>query len=444
MIVNRRWGQWDDIVSVFSMILFSYIIIEDTYYIMIRFEYIAIVVTAIILILIFTIPSKGVPYDKQANLMLTRYKSMGDKRRPLSDLLKDSDEIPASQQSFVNFHMMSMRFTGCIGPFENGYFDPENAVNYAVLAGTRCFVLDIDYLDNCPTEYFPCIVVRDTQNRYMLSTENRKKCENVVAKGSIEQVSNCIAKYAFGSGVQNKDDPVVVVLNFLRVPPRDADKAEYFSRVALSLQPLQSRFLQNEPDGHYYRQEREDKLLTNPISRYYGKVLVFSNADTSIFREENYRKNDVREDLDYFVNMTLSYTQTPLGATGRLADGKAAFGSLDSFQGFLVIPTKNVDSTINRLKLQWTIALSDTPHVFSTKEQFNQITDGLGVHSVPTALFDDGNDYLFKDDWFGTYSFKPKKDGQRYVLPPTFIPGEPSKKLDANGGMLRSPTLDMK
>ena len=378
-------------------------------------------------------------YQKQLAIM-TAYGSTSDAKRPYTDL---STDMPPAQQNFVNFFALGCRYPSYVGPMNNGYLDADIGVQAAVNAGCRVFVLDIDYLDDCSeaaTQYFPRLVVRDIQGKLMIKASGNQPFCNTESTSNIKEVCDKINTYAFGPACQQATDPVVLVLYFQRQPPgsyKSKAVLDYFSHVAKALAPLQDRFITNELDGGtFYRQKQENRLLINNIKDYAGKVLVFSNANTSGFREVPYA---VEEDLDYMVHLRLSYTQTKLGITEN--DAGASYGVLQTAEDFTVIPGDRTDEVAEHTKLRWTICLSRDPGATVSADIYSQITKKFGVHCVPAVLFDPAAAYLFSDSLFKTHGWLPKPLALRYIKPPVVTPARPSPTTDAKGGNLRAPSV---
>jgi len=381
-------------------------------------------------------------YRNQVKLLSDKYEPLASKRRPVTELLNNND-MPTVQQCFVNFYSLGCRYTGYIGPMDEGYWDPDIAVQMAVKAGCRTFILEIDYLDECNGEnikYFPRIVVRDVQGKLRIKYNSNSPFCNSPTHSNIRDVCEKINFYAFADGCQNREDPVVIVLYFLRQPPgsyKSKTVLDYYSNVAKALSPFQNRLLKNELEGGtYYRQSQEGRLLINNIKDYSGKVLIFSNANTTGFRETHvYLPN---EDLDFLTNLRLMYAQTKLGVTEN--GSTAPFGILETAEDYMIIPTDREEEIAEATKLRWTICLSQDPSKSVTKEIYNKITSTFGVHCIPILLFDTKNNDFITDK-FNTYSFIPKPEPLRYIKPPVVIPAEPNPSTNANHGMLRSPTI---
>lgn len=389
-------------------------------------------------------PKVETRYQDQVKLLSDKYNPTASARRPITDLLVKGDVMPEVEQNFVNFYAMGCRYTGYIGPMDEGYFDPDVSVQLAVNSGCRVFVLEIDYLDECKGEtikYFPRIVVRDAQNKLRIKYNSNRPICNSPQHSNIKDVCDKINFYAFTESCQNRTDPIVIILYFLRQPPgsyKSKTVLDYYSNVAKALSPFQNRLLTNELDGGtFYRQKQEGRLLINKITDYNNKVLVFSNANTNGFREV--QTYSPMEDLDFLVNLRLSYTQTKLGVTSN--DSGATFGVLETVEDYLTIPSDRSDEVIENTKMRWTICLSKDPTVAVSKNDFTRITSTFGVNCIPAMLFDNSNEFMFTDTTFKTYSFMPKPEPLRYIKPPVVIPSEPNPSTDAHQGLLRAPTI---
>lgn len=377
-------------------------------------------------------------HQAQVALLAKTFRPFASAKRPVSNLVA-SNGMPVDQQCLVNFFALGCRYTGYIGPIKNGYMSPDIAVQSAVQAGCRVFVLDIDYLDDCGTPYMPRIVVRDSQNKLQIRRSSDLPLCPTADQSNLRTVCEKINYYAFSDECQQSTDPIVIVLYFLRQPPGSSTSLtvlNYFSEVAKALAPFQNRLLNNELEGgSFYRQKQESRLLINKITDYKGRVLVFSNANTSGFREVN--TFSPMEDLDYLVNLRLTYTQTALGIT---QNASSSFGILDTAESFTVIPADRVEDVAQNTKMRWTICLPNDPMTPVSKETFTKITTQFGVHCVPMTIFDP-HPHLFTEALFKTYGFAAKPPPLRYIKPPVVVPGVPNVSTDAKGGKLRAPTM---
>jgi hypothetical protein len=377
-------------------------------------------------------------YKTQIQLLSDTYSGTASGRQPLANGFGD---MPESEQILTNFFSLGCRFTGFIGPANDFFYDPDIAVQAAVNAGCRTFVLEIDYLDSCTGDrkYFPTLAVRDKNGRLFTNASSIKSACNSLQYSTIRDTCKSIATYAYADSCQNKSDPVIIVLYFIRQPPGPPNSEEvltYFSRVAQMLEPLKDRFLGNEINGTYYRQKQESLLLMNKISFYNNKVLIFNNAYTGGFRDSQIdKKYKPDQDLDFITNLRLSYTQTQLGVTDNTQG--ATFGQLETVDAYLTIPKDRTSTAVQQTKQKWTMCFAKDPFESVTVDIYNKVTTTYGVHCIPIIIHDiPANQYMFKNGPFAKYSFIPKPKELRMTKPPVIIAASPSQETNANGGSL--------
>ena len=343
----------------------------------------------------------------QQTLISSAYASNYDKKRAI---INDTTKLDTMKFTCLNnFYALGCRYTGYIGPIEDGYFDPVASVQMAVNAGCRVFVLDIDYIDKqCETgNYIPRIVVRDAKGRMMIQYNDQYQLNN--PNGEIRQVCDAINQYAFSPNCGNRDDPLIIVLYFLRAPPGDIQSntvLRYYSAVAKSLQVFNNRLLSNEVrNGVFHRQRQEGILLNGSIKNYQRKVLIFTNAVTTGFRTTK-MPFPTNEDLDFLVNLRLSFNQSKMGGTEK---DLTTFGILQSADDFMTIPSTTKSETVATTRKKWTICLSSNPSLPVPQKTFEFISNTYGVQCIPANLFDiEASRFLFTDKWFEINGFKPK------------------------------------
>ena len=382
----------------------------------------------------FSDVTKDPVYQAQMKDLNDTYGPGATGKRPV-----DVQDMEEDEQNLVNFYMLGCRYPGYIGPMMKGHMDADLGIQAAVNAGCRVFVMDIDYLDKCaPASYYPRLVVRDIQGKLVMHPDTNQPLCQSPDHSNLKDLFAKINFYAFSSG--QSSDPLVIVLYFHRQPPGAYNSKlvlDYYSAVAQALAPFQDRMLRNELDGGtFYRQKQEGRLLINKISDYSGKVLVFSNANTTGFRETT--AYDTTADLDYMTHLRLSYTQTQMGVTEN--GSGSVFGILQAAEDFTAIPNDRMAEVSEQTKLRWTICLSRDPSVIVPSDMYDKVTK-MGVHCVPTILFDPAATYLFTDTTFKKHGIIPKPVPLRYIKPPVIIPAAPNPSMDAKGGMLRTPVV---
>ena len=387
-------------------------------------------------------------YINQVKLLSNKYSDNSSQKRSVYELIKTFDEDDENMKSFVNFYSLGCRYAGFVGPMNDGYWDPDTAINFAVQAGCRTFILDIDY-DDKYKDMFPRIVVRSTNNINQINEKSyiKKQEEN----SNIKYVCDKINTYT--SSV-NKLDPVIIVLHFLNVPPGPKDSVtvlDYFSNVAKGLSPFKSRLLRNVSNGNYDRQKQSDQLLVNNIEKYKESVLIFSNADTSGFCGKSYKADD---DLDYLVNLRLDYVSPEdsdvslsesSGVNSACITDRQISGIIQSDTFYINnnksnIPESSKYKIINQNKKKWTICLSSNTSAPINKTGYD-IISSYGVNCIPMMIFDEKNDFMTSDKLFKKYSFLPKPAELRYIKPPIIIPNPVDPKTNSNKGALAAPVV---
>lgn len=381
-------------------------------------------------------------YKKQI-VILKKYDEQSSQRRSVYDLIKTFEPNVREMKSFVNFYSLGCRYSGFIGPMENGYWDPDVAIKYAVDAGCRTFVLDIDYDDKC--DLFPRIVVNSSNNVNQINAKTNIKCQDMNSS-NIKYVCDKINTYT-----RSISDPIIIVLYFIKIPPGRKDSTDvltYYSNVAKCLSPFKSRLLKNISNGNYDRQKQSDILLRNDIEKYKNKVLIFSNADTSGFCGKSYNIDDNIDDLDYLVNLRLKYGSdvdtSNSGANIACATDRQISGILQS-DTFYVNDNKSIitkgsstNDIIDINKKNWTICLSSNTSNPVDKIGYD-IISSYGVNCIPAMIFDPKSEFMFSDKLFKKYSYISKPDNLRLTKDPIITPNPIDKRTDSKGGSLASP-----
>jgi hypothetical protein len=374
-------------------------------------------------------------YQAQVKLLNDMYEPYATAKRPVVELQENQEkekDVPAAERILVNYQALSVRFPAFLGPAPRGYMDYDIGIAAALKAGARTFILDIDYTDsngaNGAKE--PTLVVRDIQGKSQLKADQPVPPLRIFFQTLHDQ--------AFSPSLPQSNDPLILVLYFHRRPggPTSKTTLDYYSKVAQALAPFRKRILTNELEGgKFYRHQQEGKLLMNKITNYNGKALIFSNADTSGFKDAAY---PALEDLDFLTNLRLHAPQTKLGVT-EAATG-SSFGSLLTLEDLLATPDDRKEQIKAETTQRWTLALPSNPLQSITPEQYQQLT-ALGVHALPTILFDPQQAFFFQPAMYKVYGWRYKPAALRYKKPPVVSPGEPNPSLNAHQGEIRAPRV---
>jgi hypothetical protein len=140
-------------------------------------------------------------------------------------------------------------------------------------------------------------------------------------------------------------------------------------------------------EGAFQRQEAESALLHAPLSAFSQKVILMTNADTSLFRNPAIGTYELKADLDYMTNVRvyLDNSADVLGVTEMRSNGiaNAVVVSLKRLQG--LSPTEALTfAKANRER--FVIALPSQIGNPSAEEITTALTT-LGVNVLPMNMF---------------------------------------------------------
>ena len=299
--------------------------------------------------------------------------------------------------SLINIQALAVKQAAYTGPLEkDGTFSADIGINSALRVGIRFFILQIDYLDSTKDAkafdppLMPTLLYRD--DRGVLISKNGV---------NIGDVAKMFAAYAFSAETPNSDKPLILYLHFLRTPNlvREPEKyLKYMSTVAQLLEPLNPYTIGSMPEGNFNRQKQEKILLTTSLRTFSKKVLYFSNADTSIFRNANtlgIGNIDPKYDLDYLVSMRvyLDNSSDKLGVTAMPSQGKAPAAVIVPFQRLKGLSEKDQDDFALKGKTRFVIAMPSQTGNPSIGDIEN-VLDHTAVNCIPFNLFGESSESL--------------------------------------------------
>lgn len=373
----------------------------------------------------------------QAKEYSTQLAPYNKPKQSLNSLSSDSLE-----RCLVNYAPLTVANAGYLGPDINGVYNEGDAIRGAIKAGARCFVLHIDFHED-DTLKPPLFAQKGEACLLMRDGGGVIRCLN---SGSILRVAQALSDSAYSDMAPNKNDPVILILYFVKAPtPNTKEYLRYLSSVAKQLAPLSSYHLGQTPEGIYNRQGRQNELLYSDVKLFERKLLIFSNADTSLFRNTKsvgLQPFSPREDLDYWVHLRMfKQSETDLGVT-QIADDKTFVrGMVENVSYYSILPEKEKTPTVDKNKIRWVMAISP-PGTNPTLTNTKSMLDSLGVQCIPYCLF-----HTFTEDEITTlnlwnasgWRFKPK--AIRFRKPEPVKPKAPSPQLNAQHGKITSPSL---
>ena len=353
---------------------------------------------------------------------------------------------PQPQQLLINTAVFATRLTGLLGPYNSGVYDEDNATRLALSTGSRCLILEIDYDNNI---YAPKLVYRDGLGM--------KQCLNT---GSINKVAKSIVARAFtpqNDGVPQSvaQDPLFVVLYFVRAPNQGTEKVEYtryLGAVAEELAPLRNLLLAQTPQGDYRRQALESQLFFTDYRAFKNKIILLTNANTSGFRNLQALglagELGQEQDLDFMTHARLYGRESPsqFGITGTPGGSIKPAAVITSPGYWLSTPIDRAASAVELTKEAWTLVME--PRSTATNQPDQKTLDALykvyGVHCVPTTLFADQkftDEFTAKDKIFNKAAWSDKPLLLQYVPPKAIAIQKAYPQADSGGGAVVAPKI---
>jgi hypothetical protein len=257
----------------------------------------SIVIFAIIVLILFYWTGPGVAVTNDLRGVQT---SIGTKVG-----FQNSNSAPPSEASFklVNVQPLSVKQVGFVGPSEKeGSFDPALGIQTAVRSGANFFTLQIDYLERGQDETkfdavnVPTLLYRDSVGNLISSNG-----------ASINSVAKQLANYLFSPDLGASENPIILYLHFVRAPdPVKKPEAylDFMKKVSQALEPIHTYILKDSGEN-FRRQMSESSLLQLTLPSIPNRIILLSNADTTIFRNSHATGAGVSivSDLDSFINM---------------------------------------------------------------------------------------------------------------------------------------------
>jgi len=325
---------------------------------------------------------------------------------------------PLMDTSLINLQSVAVKQAAYIGPSENdGRFDTADGIQSALKVGVRVFTLQISYLEvkkdssKFDTSYMPTLVYRNDSGDLISSNG-----------ANIKEVAKSLATYAFSESIQSSSQPLIIYLHFQRTPNaiREPEKyVKFLSSVAQHLEPLQEFMLGQMPEGNFKRQQSESVLLTTPTSVFMKKVIVFCNADTTIFRNLKplgLDDIDIKYDLDFIVNVRvyLDDSNDEFGVTTAPLNGEVVNAVIVPFKRLDDLSEDDTDKFAMKGKRRFVIAMPSqmkNPTVESIQKAINKCS----VNCIALNLFGDSIDNLKEklNVWGGEPFYKIKAPNYR-------------------------------
>ena len=360
-------------------------------------------------------------------------------KKSLGDAIQQQD-VSERENCLINFQPLTVIHPGFLGPLKDGVYDERVGITTMIRMGARCLVLPIDFHDKesmpstFPLPNKPCLLYRDESGNI-----------RSINGGSIAKAAQAIADVAWSDIVNQRNDPFILVLYFVRTPPENTKLyLDFLSKVAKDLAPLSPYLLGQTPEGVYNRQARQNELLFVNTNQLEKKLLVFSNVDTSGFRtsQKDFKHTYVpKEDLDYWVHMRIfkQNMESVFGVTATPESATMPRAMIEKIEYYTTLPsdTASRKPALDATKEKFMITLGKQGEM-PTPQVLTKLLDEFGVQCVPLLLIDSTPETVAAlSKW--KYAWRAKPKNIRYMKAEPIVIQPQNPRVDANGGMLRTP-----
>ncbi len=354
---------------------------------------------------------------------------------------RQEQNVAENENCLINFQPLTVIQPGFLGPIKDGVYDEKEGVTAVLRMGARCLVLPIDYHDKdtmakaFPEPFKPCLLFRDAADTV-----------RSLNAGNLAATAQVIADVAWSDLVSQKNDPLILVLYFVRTPEANTkDYLNFLSQVARDLAPLSPYLLGQTPDGVYNRQGRQDQLMFVDTNQLERKLIVMCNVDTTGFRTStrDFKHTYLpKEDLDYWVHMRIykQNLETNVGMTSIAGKSDYPRAYIDRTSYYTTLPSDSSTkkTAVDNTKEKFIITLSPEGKNPESAAA-TLILDTYGAQAVPLLLTQYTPDVqALLGKW--KYAWKAKPKEIRYVRPAPLEITQQSPSVNANGGSIRSPT----
>jgi len=352
-----------------------------------------------------------------ANQVATGATKFGGEIAGFQNPSSNKGNVSVLHSPLINIQALSIKDTGFLGPYPRGSYKEDIATANALKAGARFLTLYIDYMDTkmdaslFEAPGFPTLLVRDSAGS-LLSRNS----------GSISEVMTAIENNGFNPIVPNNNLPILLYLHILRSPNATNNPEAYISflsKIADELNPIAPYHLGLTPSGNFTRQKMAEELLTMPLTYLSGKIIILSNAETSMFRRKSIDRNlyPPAKDLDFWVNMRVYLDEaSDLNGITELADKDIQPSAvLVSLNRILSLSTANKALFSKSGKKRFVIAMGDRTRNPSP-EAISTALNTLGVNAIPIDIFTpEDSEIRSISNEYGNSTFRQKPDNLQYI-----------------------------
>jgi len=343
---------------------------------------------------------------------------VGDKS--LKDLVTN---LAIGERYLVNLCPLTASLGGYVGAGDTGVFYSEFYLQNALRAGIRSFVLPISvYSDdnkrppNWPYSGNPAVVARDGQGK-IISLNGL----------SVKQFCIDLMRYNSQNPTQSSEPILLFILaDTKHLPDKVRSEKVYASILSklasdLDVIPSNSRLTTIGGYGSAVGSQNEANILTQvPLSDLQGKILIFTDFDTTIGLKPAY--SGLGPTLNTYTNFTL---KPVIADNAGLSVGSGA--------------RSIVLADISGSKVNWTDQARTVIHVtndYNLSIPNVGAVDGAlkkGIQVIPVPFYTSQAIEDIKPIWdlWKGYAWRIKEPDARYLKPDPVVPAKPSAKMNA-------------
>jgi hypothetical protein len=335
----------------------------------------------------------------------------------------------------INQHVLATTCSGYLGPSTNGVFSEQRAMALALQSGIRCFVFDIEEMKNQP--------------RLVARTPNGVRvCLNNGYFNKAACSSNMTAFAPMLGTVQNvwENDPVIFYLRFKKAP-----SAACAQNVADALYRIRSFMLRGNAKGEFNHRKSEGQLFFLNNEDLSKKIIVLSNIDTGAYNSPI--AQGAKPNLDFYVHGRV------YNITSNQTDINTRYAMEVNLQYIMGLDDNGISEMVKKTRVQWHILINDDLSHIYTKAEIDKAR-ACGIQAIGGFVFNDviadaaivkgnvenpGSEripllQLFRQDKKHG-AFVAKKAEHQYVRPKQTPVESAPNEFNANGGMLKMPTM---
>jgi hypothetical protein len=263
----------------------------------------------------------------------------------------------------------------------------------------RTFFLQINYVtsDTLSKDKFP------KKMKASLFYTDKNGALNSYNSSDISTLLSYVKEFSFNDNVNNKNDPVIVLLHFVKLPYNTSqidEYTEYLGQVSDALSVLGNSML----SGGYYRSQKEADLFKTDFKEFNQKVIVGTNIDTSIFTKS--KLANTSKDLDYKVHFHYYVKDNEkVDATSKTTDNtKSAF----IYNSSTLLRMDDVEKENWKLENKGKFILIKTPQSSDISiKDMDKLLNDFGVNIINYNYYNDVDNSKAIKKLYGIMKTKP-------------------------------------